>query len=954
MPRPTLYGGVAPAVLLVALIGTPALGQQASSEPEPAGETVIVTGSYIRGTPEDAALPVQVVSAADLLDQGSPTIVELVKTLGISSGTDGETNQFSSNGLEGLGNINLRGLGPARTLVLLNGRRMVSAPYGISEQAQTFVDTNLIPAAAIGRVEILKDGAAALYGSDAIAGVVNFITDDRLDGLRLSGDFEYFEGTSGEYNLSAAWGHQGEDTSVVVSFGYQFRPEVITTEKDWAVLPFAENPQGGWSSIGNPGTLRNAIPFTIPGTTTTVPAGGLLAADPGCLAVGGTIAGGSCQFQFTPFDNLVEEETRWQFFLDFNHEFEGGTEWHVDFLAAKTDVPTWKTSPSYPPQRFFQVIPASHPGLQALIAGNPTWVAANPWVTGPAVLWTGRPFGWGGFPGTGGAQEGSRTYESYRISTSLDGTFANDINWTLAWTYHATDGYRETNDTFTDRFSQALRGFGGPNCSGTTPGQNGCMYYNPFSTAIQSNALTGTPNGGYVSSTANSVALAEWLTGEAITDATTTVSVFDLVFDGETGLQLGGGNVAWAAGAQYRTDTYKLTPNDNSNFQLNPCPVPGQQNCTSRTGVFAFLGPTNAANEERSVWGVFGELNLPLTERFEAQLALRHEDYGGQTGATTDPKISLRWEPIDGIVLRGSGGTTFRGPSLNQLSGQFTTLSFVSQVLAFKAVDTFGNPNLRPESATTLNFGLVVDRGGFSGSIDAWSFDFDDPIIVEPFAAILNNVLAGGVVQTSSPFFNRVTFSTDPPTVAGFERVRVNITNGPNIKTSGIDASAEYLFEDVFGGADFTVGADLSYVLEYRVAAQVIDGITVAPAFDAVGRLNRSTFLRSMPETRASVFAEYSRGDHNLRWVTRYIAEYEDERAAIAVGSPGKTIDSNVTSDLYYRWNTPWDLTFTASVVNIFDEDPPFARNDLNYDPYTHRPFGRTFKIGLVKTFGGE
>ena len=136
-------------------------------------ETVTVTGSFIQGTPEDAALPVDVLTAGDLKLEGKPTITELIRNLGPSSGVDGQTNQFASNGLEGTSNINLRGLGPARTLVLINGHRQTYHPYSIGEQAQLFVDTNNIPSAAVGRIEVLKDGAAALYGSDAIAGVIN-------------------------------------------------------------------------------------------------------------------------------------------------------------------------------------------------------------------------------------------------------------------------------------------------------------------------------------------------------------------------------------------------------------------------------------------------------------------------------------------------------------------------------------------------------------------------------------------------------------------------------------------------------------------------------------------------------------------------------------------------------------------------------------------------------------
>ena len=110
--------------------------------------TVTVTGAAIAGTPADAALPVDVLTAADLKLEGNPTITELIRNLGVSSGVDGQTNQFASNGLEGTSNINLRGLGPARTLVLINGRRQVYSPVAIGEQAQLFINTNIIHTAA--------------------------------------------------------------------------------------------------------------------------------------------------------------------------------------------------------------------------------------------------------------------------------------------------------------------------------------------------------------------------------------------------------------------------------------------------------------------------------------------------------------------------------------------------------------------------------------------------------------------------------------------------------------------------------------------------------------------------------------------------------------------------------------------------------------------------------------
>ena len=156
------------AVLLAAAVSQgQALAQESKAAPI---EEIVVTGSFIRGTPTDAALPVAVLSAETLQRQGSPSTLELIKALPVSNGVLGETNQFDARaqGSEGSGSVNLRGLGSQRTLVLMNGRRMPINPLG--QVASGIVDTNIIPAAAIGRLEVLKDGAAATYGSDAKIG----------------------------------------------------------------------------------------------------------------------------------------------------------------------------------------------------------------------------------------------------------------------------------------------------------------------------------------------------------------------------------------------------------------------------------------------------------------------------------------------------------------------------------------------------------------------------------------------------------------------------------------------------------------------------------------------------------------------------------------------------------------------------------------------------------------
>ena len=176
--------------------------------------------------------------------------------------------------------------------------------------------------------------------------------------------------------------------------------------------------------------------------------------------------------------------------------------------------------------------------------------------------------------------------------------------------------------------------------------------------------------------------------------------------------------------------------------------------------------------------------------------------------------------------------------------------------------------------------------------------------------------------------------------------------NGPNIKTSGIDLRLNNTWADAPMGGEISLGLDATYIVEYKVAPYFVEGVSIGGG-DYVGQFNRSNFTRSMPQWKANVFANYALGDHNFRAVMRHIDSYKDERAPAARGGVGEKIDSQTTFDLFYNWKAPFDFDIGLSVVNVTDEDPPFAAFDLNYDPYTHNPFGRTYKISLTKKFGG-
>lgn len=998
MTRKTYLRAGSAGALAMALAATAgaAWGQEATQV-----EEVVVTGSFIRGTPEDAALPVDVIGAEELQKRGSPSTVEMIKALSVSNGVLGDTNQFDSRaqGSEGSGSVNLRGLGSQRTLVLLNGRRLAINP--LAAAGAGIVDTNIIPAAAIGRVEVLKDGAAATYGSDAIAGVVNFITKKNVDGLEMAADYRAIDGSDGDYGLSLTYGKKWDHGDMLLSAGWQHRSKLSVAERDWANRGYLDNPEAGWSAAGNPSTF-------IPAAS---PTNGMR--DPACASLGG-FPGFSgltpvCYWHYTPFDNLVEKSNAVQVYGEINARLSDTTKLHVEALWSHTDVPDWNTSPSYAALavptaevaastsligRYY--VPATNPGLAAFIAANPTvtltGLGTGAQITVPtatvfafgAINAANRPYGIGGNPKFGyGPSIGSRSFDAYRVSADLKGEFSNGIGWEAALTYSQEVGIRTGYDTLVNRFALALRGLGGPNCDTDpntagiqgTPGVGGCLYYNPFASAIPSNAITGVANPGYVSSLANSKELTDWFFKKLSTKQTSRLFVAEAVLNGKTAITLPGGDIAWAAGVQYRRTYFTSTFNDISNALINPCvntPDYGVTTCTgsARNGPFMFLGVNTPADNQSDVVATFGELSLPITETVQAQLAARYEDYGGSVGSTFNPKASVRWQATPWMAVRASAGSTFRGPP-DPLTTTTSVTSLQGILGVFRAVDIFGNPDLKPEKANTYNFGLLFKAGAFKASVDYFRFDFKNPIVAEPVAGITSALYPNGAAGTNNcgnsayaALQARFTFNgaCGTPTTS-IARLKTFYINGAPIENSGFDFSADYAFEGVLGG-ELAVGGSATWIQKYEVGATSVEGVVVEKAFDAVGLLNYQTTVVPIPEWKGDVFAEWSRGPHNLRLTVHYIGKYTDQRtapfatgaykdttgAAVTVAN-GKTIDAQVLTDLAYRVILPRDATASIAITNLFDKDPSYARLDLGYDPFTGDPLGRTYKLSLRKRF---
>jgi len=997
-----LCGGSLLVVVMMMGAAGPAVAAAAAAAAGPTTvEEVVVTGSFIAGTPTDAALPVDVINSEQLEKQGSPSTLDLLKSLPTSSGILGETNQFDprAQGSEGSGSVNLRGLGAQRTLVLINGHRMTPNPFG--QGGAGIVDTNIIPSAAIGRVEVLKDGAAATYGSDAIAGVVNFITRKNVEGLEVGGSYRYIDGSDGDYTANLLWGHIFDHGDVLLSAGYQHRSQLKTTDRDWAIQPYLNDPEGGWSG-GN--AIAPFIPIFQNGAGAWGPAAGFKL-DAGCAALGGVPVGGAlpaCNFHYTPYDNLVEKEDRFQLYAEANAELGEDAKLHVEALYSETQVPEWHTSPSYLALQTSTAltnpevgtltsavlagyfVPSTNPGFIAYQAAHPGDIPAFATAVHiPGVRY--RPIAEGGNPFLDdGSSVGRRHYDAYRVSADLTGKFSFGIGYDFTATYSEETGIRTGYDTVVSLFQLALRGYGslahdgGNGCTAaktsnyTTGAGNaalGCYYFNPFSNSTAKNSITGQTNPEFSSALANNPDLVRWFFRQGQTEATERLFVVDAVFNGVTGIHLSGGDVAWAAGVQYRNNGYVNTLDNLSNIAATPCidtPVNGNTSCAVQNGPLMFLGTGSEADLSGDVYAGFGELSVPFTDSLQLQLAARYEDYGGQTGSTFNPKGALRWQVTDWLAFRGSAGSTFRGPPLTQLvNNSVTALSFIAG--SFRAIDIFGNPNLAPEKANTYSLGAIFNFGKLKGTIDWWRFDFNNPIVAEPSGAMVATMFPGNSsvncgVAAFAGLQARFSFQ-GACGVAAIARVRTLYVNGPSVQTSGVDAQGDYDFGDFLSGR-LKVGGGLTYTLEYKTDAFSVGGVSVQPAYDAAGLLNYQLAATSLPQLKGQAYVEYTNGPHNLRWTVKYVSDYHDQRADVPgagivavnavsgqVITAGSTIRATWTHNLDYRLLLPSNTTLTVGVENIFDQDPAFARLDLNYDPFTGDPLGRTIKVGLKKKF---
>jgi iron complex outermembrane receptor protein len=538
----------------------------------------------------------------------------------------------------------------------------------------------------------------------------------------------------------------------------------------------------------------------------------------GCSELGGFASWSAtpsplCYFNITQFEKLVEESDTFQVYGEANFQLTDSLEYHVEGLFHYLDLPDIAAHPSDGPLVFPSLangatqtsapsasayfVDGHNPGVANFLnsfkntsgttAYTPAQIASITNGGRAAIpLGTWRPFGNGGNPLTGAYDIQHNSTQFWRLTNELKGDLVGDIKWDVALTYNHIVDRKEINDIPVQYLQNALNGLGGTNCNGIRADlpNSTCQWFNPFSSAIASNYYSGAPNPYYVPGLANSNDLIASLYVPIWLQRVYQDTTLDVLFSGDTGINLAGGPIAFAAGLQGRYRTEDTTLDDYSNRAINPCATLGQTNCPTETGALAFLRPNTVTGANGSqtpyrdearyfpAYAVFGEVKLPVLDNLDVQLSGRYEKFISDiTEIDNDvfvPAMSVLWHPIDELRVRGSYGQTFSQVNPPSDNGQ----NFARNVAAVpgfggfgtstSAFDTYNYDNLgvKPMKGDYFDVGFVTQIGGFTGTVDWYQISIDD---------YTRTMTAGQVITAiaGNPFYNATLPGATAPAAVG-------------------------------------------------------------------------------------------------------------------------------------------------------------------------------------------
>lgn len=878
----------------------PLLVDVATQAPPAVLDEIVVTGSHIRGSGPGASPIVEL--SRDAIDRsGYATVAEALGALpqafgGVSTPTSTitATDTLGTNGALSTG-VNLRGLGSDATLVLINGRRMA----GTGSRGD-FSDVSAVPTTAIARVDVLLDGASALYGSDAVGGVVNIILRRDFEGaetrLRIGGA----DGGAGSVQIGQTVGTTWNSGNALLSYEYEQRD----------ALPFASRPYTATADLrGFGGTDRRTF-LAHPGNVLVLTNGAFqprFAIPSGQNGVGLTpasfLAGQVNLGNPNAGMDLTPEQTRQGLYASLNQSLGARVELAFDARFSR---------------REFSFHGAPSTSSITVTRANPYFVSP----TGGASTIIGYSF----FDELGASVGGGKA-ESFGVSAGADIDLARSwqvqVYGALAQEHSQTRTRNVINSLLLREAVGSVADNPATNFSTAKDG-----FFNPFgASGANSRALLDVIGSGF--------------TAPEFRNRVTTISA---QADGDL-FSLPGGMVKLAIGAQARRETFEQ---HIVTFRSTATPLTLVTPDAERTvsAIFAearvpLVGPADGASAPR--------LELSLAARYE-----RYDDVGD----TTNPKLGLIWRPSPDVRLRATYGASFRAPSLTEVNEAYGVgPTFLNQGPArvLTLIQTGGNKDLRPETATSWTAGVDLSPASVAGlTLGATLFEtrFNDRI-GQPVLANLAGALTD---PTLSTFVTRL----DPSLPADLARINAFIAD-PSYPASGSYAPTDFgaVLDARFVNTDQVQvrGLDLNGVLALNRGEDRFDLAANASYLFAYSRqITPTSQARNLRGTagnparlRARATGGWSRGPFGATLAVNYLS---DEKAL-----DGTAIESWSTADLQLRW-TPQTasgplagLAVTASVQNVFDADPPFydAPQGIGYDAANADAIGRVVALQLTK-----
>ena len=864
----------------------PASGAAAPASAPVLLDEVRVTGTHIRGG--SPAAPVVTLDRAALERSGHATLAGALQALPQNFGgesTEGTAgvigaDRLSSNAGYATG-VNLRGLGSDSTLVLVNGRRLAGAG-----NRGDFSDLASIPAIAVERVEVLLDGASALYGSDAVGGVVNVILRQDVAGGEARLRAGTADGGAEEGLAAVALGHRWTTGGLVVAYEAYRRKPLLADARRFTASPDLR-PLGG-------GDYRDT--FSFPGNILRVdPATG--ASTPFWAIPTGQSGVGLRPSDFTPgtvnlFNQnagiaVLPDQRRQGAYLAVHQEVAPGVELSADVRYG-----------------FRKVKALAFGAISSFSVGrnNPFFVSPNGAATHQVQY---------AFAGLAGLRPNLAGVESLAVTLGAEADLFGD--WRLdaygAFAQEITEN-RQSGGVHSRILAEALGNIADDPATAYSAARDG--FFNPFDATGAGNAPA---------------TIAAITSGFSYSRYRGRVSSANVEADG-TLFRLPGGPVQLAVGGQLRRESFR---SQGSNYSSTAAPVP--------TALF---------DRDRKVASVFGEMRIPLVgpdnarplvDALEFSAAVRAEHYS-DFGRTTNPRFGVQWSIVPGLKVRGTYGESYRAPALPELYNR-QTFSPVEVIVGGERLRTLaklgGNPDLGPETAKSWTLGLDLEPQAVPGlkvSATWFETDFDNridrPLVGAPRSTILTNPIYAPFVRRVSPATNAadlalVTALINSPAYQTAQGVFpatsfVAITesgyvNTAGLKVRGFDLLAAY-GRDAFGGRlDLT--ANGSWLLGYRQALT-----PTSPFRELAGQ---ATYPAKF---RGRLAAEWRRDPWSLGLALNHVSPFRD--------AAGRRISSYDTVDAQARWTSApgsWahGVVLALNVRNLFDADPPFYDNPAGF-----------------------